>query len=86
GCAVGPDGKLLDASEIQFFNDADDITPISGPATVPTPSTIPGVHPFFTRGSSPARLVAGIRRTARIPRPSAKATDPNNMESVTTRS
>jgi hypothetical protein len=27
-CAVGPDGRLLDASQIQFFNDPDDSTPL----------------------------------------------------------
>jgi len=32
GCAIGPDGKLLDASEIDFFNDPNDDEPIA-PAT-----------------------------------------------------
>jgi hypothetical protein len=27
-CAIGPDGQLLDASEIKFFNNPDDSTPL----------------------------------------------------------
>ena len=27
-CALGPDGKLLDASDIIWLNDPDDLTPI----------------------------------------------------------
>ncbi len=30
-CAVGADGKLLPAAQINFFNDPDDMVPISGP-------------------------------------------------------
>ena len=33
-CAVGPDGQLLDASQIQFFHDVDDEIPFP-----PVPST-----------------------------------------------
>jgi len=32
GCAIGPDGELLNASKIDFFNDPDDDEPIA-PAT-----------------------------------------------------
>jgi len=32
GCAIGPDGELLDASEIENFNDPDGDEPIA-PAT-----------------------------------------------------
>ncbi|KAF5317589.1 hypothetical protein D9758_018466 [Tetrapyrgos nigripes] len=31
-CAVNPDGSLKDASEIVFYNDVDDMEPISGPS------------------------------------------------------
>jgi hypothetical protein len=34
-CALGPDGKLLDASEIPWYNDPDDPHP-----TIPPPSTV----------------------------------------------
>ncbi|KAG1875360.1 hypothetical protein C8R48DRAFT_669625 [Suillus tomentosus] len=34
-CAVGADGALKDASEIQWFNDADDDTPITPPPAHP---------------------------------------------------
>ena len=33
GCAVAPDGSLLDASEIEFFNDVDDNVPTSHPTS-----------------------------------------------------
>ena len=35
GCAIGADGQLLDASEIEFFNDVDDDMPISGLSNLP---------------------------------------------------
>lgn len=76
-CALGADGKLLDASEIQFFNDVDDDVPISGPSN---PPPIP-IHPLFSR-ASPVQKVAGSRRTARVSRPSAKVIDPNNAETI----
>jgi hypothetical protein len=78
-CAIGADGQLLDASEIQFFNDVDDDTPISGPSNLPTPSSWP-IHPLFSGIHSPALNVAGSRRTARVSRPSTKVHDPDNAE------
>ena len=36
-CAVGSDGQLLDASNIVFFNNPDDITPL--PPVPPTNAT-----------------------------------------------
>jgi len=79
GCAVSSDGTLLDASEITWYNDADDETPLNAPPSpVPGPSTI---HPFFQRSSKPpATKVAGARRSNRATRPSARVTDPNNAE------
>ncbi|SJL11780.1 uncharacterized protein ARMOST_15189 [Armillaria ostoyae] len=32
-CAIGPDGKLKDASQIQWYQDADDETPVAGPSS-----------------------------------------------------
>ncbi len=32
-CAIGPDGKLKDASQIQWYRDADDETPVAGPSS-----------------------------------------------------
>lgn len=67
-CALDANGVLKDASAIAFYNDPDDVNPIS-PAQAPSassarlqPSTI---HDFFqTSGVSPARVVAGERRTS----------------------
>lgn len=43
-CALGPDGQLLDASEITWFNDPDDAQPIQPtPPTAPTPSVQEGM-------------------------------------------
>lgn len=67
-CAVGPDGNLLDASEIVWFNDPDDETPLS---------TAKGLG-----NRSPSPKIAGSRRPQRAVRPSAKASDPNNAEST----
>jgi hypothetical protein len=77
GCAQNPDGSLRDASEIQFYNDADDEHPISGPN-----STRP-IHGFFTGATQPVGKVAGARRSGRESRPSARIKDPNNAESST---
>ncbi len=79
GCAIGADGCLLDASEIEFFNDVDDDTPISGPSNLPKRPARP-VHPLFTGIHSPALKVAGTRCTTHVSRPSTKVRDPDNAE------
>jgi hypothetical protein len=87
GCAIGPDGQLLDASEIEWVNDPDDLIPIPPPATA-TASREPSANlsrepsvttldRFFMKTPA-ARIVAGSRRSARVPRPSGRVTDPNN--------
>lgn len=74
GCAIGTDGKLLDASEIKWFNDPDDDEPM-GP--VATSSTVQSsLDSFFTTAPLPAPPPP--RRSDRIPRPSTKAIDPDN--------
>jgi hypothetical protein len=73
GCTIGPDGQLLDASQITFYNDADDDVPISGPGSIVTPPV--------PRPGSPTAKIAGSRRPHRVLRPSTKARDPNNAES-----
>jgi hypothetical protein len=77
GCAVGPDGNLLDASQIIWFNDGDDVTPISGPSLLKA-SPLPR-----PASRSPSPIIAGSRRPRRVVRPSAKARDPDNLESCT---
>jgi hypothetical protein len=84
GCAIGADGQLLDASQIQFFNDVDDVAPISGPSNMSTTATQTAaarpIHPLFTGTHSPAHNVAGSRCTAHVSQPSTKACDPDNAE------
>jgi hypothetical protein len=73
GCAVASDGSLLGASQIKWFNDADDDIPL------PTaPTATPEIHPFFRPLTCPTEKIAGARRSSRTTRPSAKATDPDN--------
>ncbi|KAJ6603950.1 hypothetical protein B0H10DRAFT_2229558 [Mycena sp. CBHHK59/15] len=84
GCAQKPNGTLLDASEIQWFNDVDDDHPISGSATA---SSSRPLAPIFTR-AKPVGKIAGSRRpsprrSSRSTRPSARITDPNNIEAPT---
>ncbi|KAM6489570.1 hypothetical protein JOM56_014989, partial [Amanita muscaria] len=83
-CALGPDGKLLDASEIAWVHDPDDPTPIAPsqqsiaiPVLAPK---VPSVHPFFHGGPAPAIMVAGSRRSGRVSQPSKRVLDPNNAE------
>ena len=78
-CAVAADGRLLDASEIIFYNDPDDDTPLPS-LNSDTTSTHPSLHPFFQGGPAPSEMAAGSRRSLCVSRPSARITDPNNME------
>ncbi|KAF7372957.1 hypothetical protein MSAN_00502900 [Mycena sanguinolenta] len=88
GCAQNADGSLRNASELQWFNDADDEHPISGPPpSGASTSTIP-VYPLFTKNVRPLDKVAGVRRSSptrrssRHSKPSARASDPNNAEAT----
>ena len=86
-CAVRADGTLKDASEIDWFNDVDDDKPIPDlPANQIPSSSSTTLHPFFTGSRAPAIFVAGTRRSARVPRPSTRMLDPDNIEgsSITT--
>ena len=81
-CAVGPDGKLFDAKDIVWFEDADSLEPINHaitPSSSTAPSTSATIHPFFRGGSAhaPAAVVAGACRSGRAIRPSIKITDPD---------
>jgi len=81
GCAVGPDGKLLDPSQIVWYNDADDDEPM---AQATTPSTVQPqpqlsattLDSFVTKVPPPAR------RSTRAARPSTKAIDPDNTMAI----
>ncbi|KAF8810836.1 hypothetical protein BYT27DRAFT_7091006 [Phlegmacium glaucopus] len=83
-CALGPDGTMLEPSEIIWFNDPDDptpIPPIQQAGTFPTfPPKSPTIHPFFHGGPPPATMVAGSRRSTRVSHPSKRVLDPDNSE------
>src|ERR1700722_6741464 len=64
GCAEGPDGHLLDASEITWYNDPNDSEPL------PTTSR--------TTRASPVPKTAGSRCPKRTLQPSAQLRDPEN--------
>ena len=80
GCAVSADGNLLDASQIKWYNDADDEMPLPTPALVMTEKA--PIHPLFQSSSIPGIKVAGSRRSNRATRPSARAIDPDNAEAL----
>jgi hypothetical protein len=85
GCAQDADGSLLDESQISWYNDVDDTEPIpsSSAATATsstrtTPQLSASTLDNFLINVPPTRVIAGSRRSARVPRPSARATDPEN--------
>jgi hypothetical protein len=83
-CAVGPDSKLLDAKDIEWYEDADSSEPINQ-ATAPsvaTASSSATIHPFFRGGPAPAVVVAGARHSGCATRPSNRITDPDNAEAL----
>jgi hypothetical protein len=93
GCAQDADGNLLSPSKIRWYNDVDDVDPISGgssAASHPTPSSLAKpttLDRFFTTSSNltvaSADKVAGSRRSNRATRPSTRVVDPNNAEAPT---
>ena len=88
GCAVGPDGKLLDANDIVWFEDAESSEPINdttAPSSSTTASTSTAIHPFFHGGPAPApaAVASGARRSGRAIRPSIRITDPDNAAAST---
>src|SRR5271168_1664059 len=79
-CAVSADGTLLDASDIVFYNDPDDYTPLPNSSSAATSTHL---HPFFQGSPAPSKMVAGSRRSCRVTCPSARIADPNNLEAST---
>ena len=75
GCAVGPDGNLLNAEDIQWYEDVDSSEPINLATTlsssVTTANTSTTIHPFF-------HGVATACRSGCVTRPSNRITDPDN--------
>jgi hypothetical protein len=52
GCAVGPDGELLNANSIHWFNDADDVDPL--PTSRPVRTRIPAAKLTEDNAERPA--------------------------------
>jgi hypothetical protein len=79
GCAVASDGSLLSPSKIDFYNDPDDIIPVSGPSLT-APTARPASAQTFSATTldnyfashQPAVKMAGVRRTTRPSKPSAR--------------
>lgn len=91
GCAVGPDGELLPANKILFYNDPDDDTPLAptpGSSTQSSSSVVKNAFDLLGKpvdkpqprknAPKPALFVAGARRTPRERKP--RPDDPNNAE------
>jgi hypothetical protein len=81
--ALRPDGSLKNADEMEWYNDADDETPVSIPASS-TPalscsSSAQSLDNFFS-SRAPTKKVSGVRQSSRTHKPSKRATDPNNAE------
>ena len=76
-CAVGPDGQLLDASKITWYNDPDDDMPMAPTTTLP--STVQGRPSVTTLDSFVTKVAPATRRSARAPRPSTKLIDLDNV-------
>ena len=71
-CALGPDGKLLDASEIVWVNDPSDPMPIApiqqarvDTTALPPKSSV--THLFFHSDPPPAVMITGLQCSAHIP-------------------
>ena len=75
GCAVGPDGNLLDAKDIQWYEDVDSSEPINLAITlsssITTANMSTAIHPFF-------HGVATACRSGHMTRPSNRIIDPDN--------
>jgi|ERR1700722_2155124 len=87
GCAQGENGELLDTSKITWYNDADNdhpMPPSSAMATRGSSVTTLDREPSamtlerFFKNATPVKKVAGACRSAHIPHPSTKVTDPKN--------
>src|SRR6266851_9388281 len=77
-CAVGPDGTLLDASQIVWFNDPDDDEPMV-PATSSAPLVAQLQVSVATLNSFVTKIPPAIHRSACAPCPSTRAIDPDNI-------
>ena len=75
-CAVGPDGKLLNASQIIWYKDPDDDEPM---ALAATSSTAQCQISTFILDSFITKGPPATHHSTRAPCPSTKAIDPDNV-------
>ncbi|THU77940.1 hypothetical protein K435DRAFT_877197 [Dendrothele bispora CBS 962.96] len=85
-CAVGPDGKLLDASEISwsFDPDATVVPPASWSPTVSSSTPPKSKNAFdvlLSKGRNPASSISGQRRSTRERRPTEKVLESSKSTS-----
>ena len=75
GCAIGPNGNLLNAEDIQWYEDVDSSEPINLATTpsssITTANTSTTIHPFF-------HGVATACHSGRMTHPFNRITDPDN--------
>jgi hypothetical protein len=82
-CAVGLDDNLLDAKDIEWYEDVDSSEPINKattPSSITTTNSFTTIHPFFHGGPAPASVVAGAHHFGCMTCPSNTITDPDNAE------
>ena len=83
-CAVGPDSKLPNAKDIEWYEDADSSEPINQATTpsITTASSSTAIHPYFHDGPAPGVVVAGACRSGHATHPSNRITNPNKVEYI----
>ncbi|KAF8234613.1 hypothetical protein L208DRAFT_1261062 [Tricholoma matsutake] len=84
-CPIGPDGKLLDAKDIQWYKDIDSLELINQaatPSSMTTASSSATIHPIFHGGPPPAVVVAGAHCSGHAVCPSNRITDPDNAKTL----
>lgn len=79
-CAIAPDGSLMDAADIHWYNDADDAAPIPSALTSTSASSSAQSLDDFFSSHPPAKKVSGARQSSRVRKPSKHTTDPDNAE------
>ena len=80
-CALGTDGKLLDTSQIRWFNDPDDDEPMASASTSSTTQR-PMAQVATMLDSFITNVPPAARHSTHAPRLSTKAIDPNNVMNV----
>jgi hypothetical protein len=88
GCAVASDGSLLSPSKIDFYNDLDDVAPISGPSLIAPMAHSAPMHTSsattlenYFGSHQPAVKLAGVRCTTCPLKPSARVREAAGLPS-----